>query len=622
MSCRAATTVSALRQLIPSRPKRALKLDMGPRVECDVLVIGSGVAGLSAAVAAAHAGAHVLVAEREPLLGGTGAISGGWLYLPGTTHGLRQGDSRTEITAYLRALSGPSYFERRVEAFLDTVPEMVELFERETAVRFAYPERAPDYHMELPGARIGGRALYAERFDARPFRVTTRLMRRPMSSMRVFGVVPQIGHDLDQFVAATRSPRAFAYVTGRVAGSALQRALYGCPVDLSNGNALVGRLLASAVVVGVELLPGFCAEQLVGSADEVNGALLRAESGPVEVMARAGVVLASGGFSHDDALRVREFPHRQGDAQPCRSATVASNDGAALRLASPFGASFLSVTDPAAWVPVSVFRGWNGSQRLFPHLRAIGLPGLIVVDRHGRRFANEADSYHDFGRSMIDSCDGDDEPCAFLLADAKAMRRYGLGYAKPRPIPSTRYRLDGYLYVGRTLTELARRAGIDPVRLQRTVEEFNQHAASGVDPIFHRGESAYNRFRGDKQHRPNPTLGALTTAPFYATRIVVGDLGTFSGLEVDEESRVLAVGGTPVSHLYAVGAAAVSVFGGRYPGYGAMLGPGMTFGYRVGRSLSTRQAALDRPGGQHDAMNAAQLGSMGSFANEGRGVEP
>jgi succinate dehydrogenase/fumarate reductase flavoprotein subunit len=564
---------------------------MRQTLDCDVLVIGSGVAGLSAAVAAAHGGAKVIVVEREPFLGGTSAISGGWLYLPGNAPGAqRTRDSREEITAYLRALSGRYYVAARIETFLDTVPEMLDFFERETVVRFAYPEVAPDYHMELPGARPGGRALYAERFDARSLGTLGALLRPPLSSMRVFGVVPQIGQDLEQFLMANRSPRAFAYVVQRVLRNGFQRALRGRSVDLSNGNALVGRLLASARELGVDLRTSVRADELILSAGEVDGALLAAENRQLLVKAHSGVILACGGFSHDEITRAREFPHvRAGKAHD--SATVASNDGAALRLASRAGARFASVVDPAAWAPVSVFRGPRGSVRLFPHLRAFGLPGLIVVDCNGQRFANEADSYHDFGRSMIKSGKGHYELCAFLLADAKAMHHYGLGYAKPWPIPRMRYRANGYLFAGRTLAELAAKAGIDSYNLVRTVEEFNRYAIAGNDPLFHRGENAYNRFRGDKHNHPNPSLGVLTTGPFYATKIVLGDLGTFSGLDVDEESRVLDEDGHPISRLYAVGAAAVSVFGGSYPGYGAMLGPGMTFGYRLGRALATRRSA-------------------------------
>jgi succinate dehydrogenase/fumarate reductase flavoprotein subunit len=556
-------------------------------LECDVLVIGSGVAGLSAAIAAAHGGAKVVVVEREPVLGGTSAISGGWLYLPGNAPGVqRTHDCREGITTYLKALSGRYYFAARMEAFLDTVPEMLDFFERETVVRFAYPEVAPDYHMELPGARPGGRALYAERFDARSLSDLAALLRPPLSSMRVFGVVPQIGHDLDQFLMANRSPRAFAYVMQRILRNWLQRVRYGRSVDLSNGNALVGRLLASARDLGVDVRTRIEAEQLTVSAGRVDGALLTTGNSRLLMKAHEGVVLACGGFSHDVATRAREFPHVRAE-KAHYSATITSNDGAALRLASGVGARFASVMDPAAWAPVSNFRGSGSSVKLFPHLRAFGLPGLIVVNRDGKRFGNEADSYHDFGKYMIKSGKDHDELCAFLLADAKAMHHYGLGYAKPWPIPRMKYRANGYLFVGRTLTELATRAGIDLNNLVRTVEEFNRYAVVGEDPLCHRGESVYNQFRGDKRNHPNPSLGVLKRGPFYATKIVLGDLGTFSGLDVDEESRVLDDEGHPISRLYAVGAAAVSVFGGSYPGYGAMLGPGMAFGYRVGRTLAT-----------------------------------
>jgi len=555
--------------------------------ECDVLVVGSGAAGLAAAVSAAQGGLRVLLLERDEVLGGTSAISGGWLYLPGNERGAKRvGDTRSDVTSYLRQLAGAEYQSDRVEAFLDAVPEMVDFFERDTAVRFAYPDNAPDYHLELAGARVGGRAICAEPFDARELGDKRLLLRPPMTSMSVFGVVPQIGPDLQQFIEANQSIRSFAYVAHRVLRNWGQRVRYRRGTELANGSALVAGLIKSADDLGVEFRTAARVEGLISQDGVVTGARVSTRDGLITFRADRGVVLACGGFSHDQALRTAVFPHSRA-GQDHHSATAASSDGDARRLASEVGGVFLTeVTQPAAWAPVSVFRGPGGSTRLFPHLRGIGLPGLIAVNRKGQRFTNEADSYHDFGQAMLKDSVGEPDVHAFLLADAQTMHRYGIGYAKPWPVPRLRYRKNGYLYVGRTLGELAKAAGIDPEGLVRAVTEFNRHAREGKDPAFHRGESEYNTFRGDKHHRPNPSIGPVERGPFYATRISIGDLGTFAGLATDESSRVLDEDGLPIEGLFAAGSAAASVFGGAYPGYGAMLGPGMTFGYKIGRDLA------------------------------------
>jgi succinate dehydrogenase/fumarate reductase flavoprotein subunit len=219
----------------------------------------------------------------------------------------------------------------------------------------------------------------------------------------------------------------------------------------------------------------------------------------------------------------------------------------------------------------------------------VGLPGVIAVDRHGRRFVNEGNSYHHFGAALRAANDGEADVYGFLVCDARVMHRYGLGFAKPWPNLRIGYRRSGYLIVGRTLEHLARKAGIDPVRLAQTVEEFNGHARRGEDPRFGRGTTLFNRFKGDASHKPNPSLGPLERGPFYATKVRLGDIGSYAGLATDDRARVLDGDNAPVAGLYAVGTAAASVFGGAYPGHGAVLGPSMTFGFIAGRDIAASE---------------------------------
>jgi succinate dehydrogenase/fumarate reductase flavoprotein subunit len=324
--------------------------------------------------------------------------------------------------------------------------------------------------------------------------------------------------------------------------------------------------------------------RLVVEDGAVTGAIASGPGGDVRIHARAGVVLAAGGFSHDPAQRAEAFPSCIA-ADHHVSPMTAEHDGASLRLAEQAGGYLdRSVVHPAAWASVSVFeRG-----RTFPHLRGVGLPGIIAVNARGERFVNEADSYHDFGPALMASTG--DEVRAFLIADARAMHQYGLGYAKPWPMPRLRYRLGGYLHSGRTLEMLARRIGVDPQRLTRTVGEFNRDAATGIDSAFGRGVGAFNLFKGDPDNKPNPTLRPLSKGPYYATEVRIGDLGTFAGIATGLRARVLRRDGTPVPGLHAVGSAAASVFGGSYPGAGAHLGPAMTFGYLAGLDLAAGRA--------------------------------
>lgn len=249
----------------------------------------------------------------------------------------------------------------------------------------------------------------------------------------------------------------------------------------------------------------------------------------------------------------------------------------------------------ASWAPVTVFRNLRtGARRLFPHLRQIGLPGMITVDRHGKRFGNEALSYHDFGGQMLAHMKDEDSVYAWIVGDEKLMRKYGIGYAKPWPIPRGLFYKMGYLHKGNSIEDLAEKIGVDPEGLKATIERFNRDAVAGEDTEFGRGSTAYNHFRGDMEHKPNPNLAPLDKAPYYAAKVRMGDLGTFAGIDVDERHAVVRPDRSRIPGLYSVGAAAVSVFGGGYPGYGSHIGPALVFGYRLGRDIASLAAESGR----------------------------
>jgi succinate dehydrogenase/fumarate reductase flavoprotein subunit len=329
----------------------------------------------------------------------------------------------------------------------------------------------------------------------------------------------------------------------------------------------------------------------------VRGALVEREGRPVHVRARRGVVLAAGGFPQDAAQRRALFRHAPTGAEHWSPAPP-GNTGDGLRPGEAVGAALEDrFLNAAAWVPVSLVPWPDGSTGTFPHFVDRAKPGVIAVTAAGTRFVNEADSYHDFIQAMVAATDGR-ERAAWLLCDHATLRRYGLGFAKPFPLPLTPYLRSGYLKRGRTLPALAAATGIDAAALERTVAGFNGPARRGEDPAFGRGSTAYNRSLGDPLVAPNPCVAPLEKPPFYAVKVVPGDLGTFAGLRGDAHARVLDGAGRPIPGLYAAGNDLASVMGGNYPGGGITLGPAMAFGWIAAHHLAGRApgaAAQEEP---------------------------
>ncbi|MFC5698957.1 FAD-dependent oxidoreductase [Pseudomonas sp. GCM10022186] len=557
---------------------------------CDVLVIGSGASGLAAAVTAAHQGLQVLVAEKTGQLGGSSAWSGGWLWIPRNPLARAEGieDSEEAVESYLRTELGVEQLDERLRAFLRHGPEMVDFFQRHTQVQFQSGSRMPDMH-DAPGAVRGGRSLCALPYDGRRLGPWLRALRPPLDLISPGGMGIAGGADLAHFLNASRSPRSALYVAGRLLRHWRDRLLHGRGLHLVNGNALVARLLRSALDLGVSLETGAAARCLLRDGERIIGAELQQDGRVVKVMARRGVVLACGGFPHDRQRSARLFGHEHLSAAP------KSNTGDGLRLGEAVGARVAEdLSSPAAWAPVSRVPRADGGFSGFPHLMERAKPGFIAVLRNGRRFTNEADSYHDFMNALFRATPAGEEPAAWLICDHRAQRRYGIGRARPFPFPTGGHVRNGYLHKAATLAELARQCGMDGAQLEATVAAFNAYAERGSDPEFQRGTSPYNRAQGEPLHGPNPSLGALRQGPFYAVKLVPGSLGTFAGLRTDASARALDDRGDAIPGLYVVGNDMASVMAGHYPSGGITLGPGMTFGYLAGLALATETV---RPAG-------------------------
>lgn len=560
---------------------------------CDVLVVGSGCSGMSAAITAASKGLKVLVIEKEPKFGGSTARSGGWLWIPNTTLAKVQGiyESDGAARTYLQHEAGDSFDGERVDAFIKNGPEAVDFFISKTAVRFDMPLVFPDYHAEAPGGTQGGRSMVTRPFDGRELGTLIKNLAPALPELTVFGMMLGSGKEIIHFMRVTKSVKSAWYVTKRLSRHFADVMKFGRGMTLTNGNALAGRLAKSLMDLNVPLWLNTKAMSLTKENGRVTGAILQREGTKVRVVARRGVVLASGGFPYDIERRKQLFPHAPTGTEHY-SPSPTSNTGDGLRMAEAVGGQ-VSTTLPnaAAWVPVSTLTRKDGSTGIMPHFIDRAKPGVISVLRDGRRFTNEGNSYHDFVQALVKASKPGEEISAHLICDHKTLRTYGLGSVAPFPMPIGRYLRVGYLTKGASIEELASKIGVDGLNLGETVRAFNTEAQQGRDPVFGKGSKAYNRYQGDALRSPNPCIAPIAKGPFYAIKIQIGDIGTFAGLKADSSCRVLDSAGVPIDGLFAVGNDACSIMGGNYPGAGITLGPALTFGYIAGKALAASEEA-------------------------------
>jgi succinate dehydrogenase/fumarate reductase flavoprotein subunit len=554
----------------------------------DVLVIGTGASGMATAVTAASQGLKVLVVEKEARFGGTTARSGGWLWIPGTRLATEQGITEPPGAAkdYLRHEATTHFDEKRIDAFLENGPKAIDFFTKNTCVQFDMPAVFPDYHAEATGGQPGGRSMVTRPFDGHQLGKRIKQLAPPLPELTVFGMMLGSGPEIKHFMRAFKSPTSFVYVTKRLTKHFIDVVRNGRGMTLTNGNALAGRLAKAGMDLDIPVWLSSPVKKLVVEYDGVSGALVQHEGRSVRVNAARGVVLACGGFPFDVERRKQLFPHAPTGKEHF-SPSPETNTGDGLRLAEAVGGRVDgTIPHAAAWVPTSVTTRKDGSKGVMPHFIDRAKPGVIAVTAKGKRFANEGNSYHDFVQAMVKACADEPEVSAWLVCDHKALRNYGLGCVAPSPLPIGRHLRSGYLKRGASVGELAKAIGVPPAVLETTVRDFNQAAAKGEDPDFGKGSKAYNRYQGDALVQPNPCLAPLEAGPFYAIKLVVGDIGTFAGLVTDEHTRVLNAAGQPIKGLFAVGNDAASVMGGNYPGAGITLGPALTFGYVAGMALA------------------------------------
>jgi len=556
--------------------------------EVDLIVVGSGAAGLSCAITAKKRGLDVVVLEKEPVFGGTTALSGGVLWIPMSHHGLKQNpkDRADLVHTYMIEEVGNFYDEAAVQSFIENGPKMVDFFERETEMKFV-PTLYPDYHPHVPGGADIGRSILAKPYDIRGLGKDMARLKLPLKTITFMGMMFNSSNaDLKHFFRATKSLTSFWYVAKRLVNHIKELILYQRAIQVTSGNALAARLAKSALDLGIPILTSTPAQKILIANDQVVGVQTGGDGAAQNIKARLGVVLACGGFPQDIKRIAQAYSHIKSGGEHL-SPTPKSNTGDGVQMAEALGAdAAVRYKDSAAWMPVSKVDYGKGEIGVFPHLLDRYKPGVIGVLRNGKRFTNESNSYHDVGVAMIQACKDQVETAMWLVCDKTALSKYGLGFVKPAPMPIGKFIRNGYLLTGSSLAELAQAAGINVTGLEETVREYNLGAVDGKDMQFGRGTTAFNRYLADSEQKPNPCVAPILKGPFYAVKLVMGDLGTFDGIQTSVVGEVKKRDGSVIKGLYAVGNDRASIMGGKYPAAGITHGPNMTFGYVTGNHIA------------------------------------
>jgi succinate dehydrogenase/fumarate reductase flavoprotein subunit len=554
-------------------------------IEKDVVVVGSGGGGLCAATVAAGRGLDVLLVEKTAWFGGTTALSGGGIWAPCNSLAAAAGigDDRDLAAQYVRETVGPTVRTDLVDAFLEAVPRMVDHLQANTAVRFTLQPGFPDWNPKATGFTPGGRLLSPVEFDGRELGDHFAQLRWPLAEFNAPGGFMIGLGDMPHIANIRNSFASFRHVARLLARFAIDRLRYPRGTRLTMGNALAARLLRSALDAGVELWRNAPMRQLLIEDGMVKGIVVERDGGRIEVLARRGVILASGGFSAIAEMRRQYIPFPDQHV----SLVPDGNTGDGLQQALAAGGRFDGDNiSNAGWVVISLLRQADGTVRKFPHLFLDrGKPGCIAVNDDGRRFGNESTT------NLVEPMHRTGSVPAHLICDHRFIRKYGLGYVRPGGIGLKRMLAANYVISAPTITELAIRIGVDAAGLNATVERFNRQAEAGVDDDFQRGADPADHAMGDMRHRPNPCLGVIRRAPFYAVKIYPGDTTTTVGLCVDAQARVLRADGAPIPGLHAIGLDMNSLWRGRAPAHGANNTLGLTFGFIAAEALAAGEPA-------------------------------
>ncbi len=556
--------------------------------EVDVLVIGSGAGGLLAGLVAADNRAEVLIVEKERLWGGTSATSGAGIWIPASDQAAVAGfhDKVEDAFKYVRALSADNVLDEQIRAFVENAAPMLRWITANTGIEYqAFPY--PDYHAENPGGSpTGFRTHMPLPIDGRALGKDVETLRYASPAASLFGYLNW--HFDETYMLLFRHKGWWQHLAKSLARYWLDwpfRFRSGKDRRLTLGNALAGGLKVALNQRGVPVWLESPMRDLIEEDGRIAGAVVFHEGKELRIRARKGVVLAAGGFDKNQAMRDEFSPNYR---QAHLSGGTGGNTGDAIRAGSEHGAALRNMH--SAWAAPVFYIPGEDRGRLCTIERA--LPGCIMVNQAGKRYLNEAASYHIVGQQMAAAkIRGEGTDPSWMIFDHAFRHKYPMGPLLPLvPDWAQNGMVKLALRRGDTIAALAREIGADPAALEATVARFNDYAIKGEDPDFHRGEAAYDKMYGDPRNGPNPSLAPILKAPFYAFAIHPGDIGTNGGLVTDARARVLDGKGKPIAGLYAIGNNAASAMGESYPGAGVTIGPALTFGYIAARDMTGANA--------------------------------
>jgi len=565
--------------------------------EVDVLVIGSGGGGMTAALAARDSGLEALVVEKSAKFGGSTALSGGGVWIPGAPSQVRAGYQidLDGVFDYLKTITGGLVSDARLRAYVDEAPKMMDFLERSSKwMQFVWKPGYADYYPELPGGSERGSTINVPEIDLRVLGAEEQHLLAPLAlAPRGIWFAPK---DLRLFYQVRQNWRGKAVLL-KLIWRMVRAHVFGDRIA-AIGQSLMARMRLAMGEHNIPLWLNAPMTELITDVDgTVVGAVVERNGVPTRVGAKGGVIIASGGFDHDMAWRLEHLPELK------RVAEIAGPDkdwsfgnpaslGEGIRAGEKVGAA-VDLLDEAWWFPAMC---WPDGRLQFM-LNERMMPAQFVVNGDGKRFINEAAPYMDFAHAMIEGQRAGVEtiPC-WLVTDIRSFHKYVVGGHLPipkipfAPVPTGRkvpqaWLDSGIVKEGSSFEELATKIGVPPAQLRATAERFNELARKGHDDDFNRGDSAYDNYYGDPT-LPNPNLHPLGNGPYYAFQIILGDLGTSGGLRTDEHARVLREDDTVIDGLYATGNATAAVMGRSYAGAGATIGPAMTFGYVAAKHIA------------------------------------
>ncbi|WP_332666239.1 3-oxosteroid 1-dehydrogenase [Aeromicrobium sp.] len=544
----------------------------------DVVVVGAGGAGMTAALAAAGHGLDTVLIEKSAYFGGSTARSGGGVWIPGNAAlkaaGQVDADDRQASSDYLQAIVGDVVPKERRETFLDRGPEVIDFLLEKTPVKLTWVPDYSDYLPEQPGGRPKGRSVEPVPMDGRILGAELDRLHPPYAKAPANLIVTQADfRKISLGLRTIRGPLTMMRVlVKRIVNSLRGRKMYAM------GNALTISLRKALVDANVPVFYETPLTGLIIENDRVVGVRAERDGEEIEIRARRGVILGSGGFEKSEALREKFLPT---PTDAGWSTAAASNTGAGIEAGVAIGAA-LDLMDDAWWGPTIPLPSgpWFC-------LAERNLPGSIIVNSAGQRFMNEALPYVEATHEIYKGeASGVSHVPAWLVMDQRYRNRYLFAGLSPRqPFPGRWYKF-GTVKKAPTLAQLADEIEVPADALAATIERFNGFARTGNDEDFHRGDSAYDRYYADPRVKPNPSLHSIDQGPFYAVRIVPGDLGTKGGIVTDERARALRPDGSVIEGLYAAGNCSSAVMGRTYAGPGATIGPAMTFGYLAAEDIA------------------------------------